>query len=151
MVIRLGARVVVSVLVFLGMTANFALAGEKGMRAKKVKWVKSKDGLKALIELSKSMGKSAEQLKEETRNYDRARKAASEGELKKGETVSRVAKTLGEPVVILSCEDTKAVKWVYKPGNATFFDYKKVYLNFDENGELVDWKVVDGKRGESEQ
>jgi hypothetical protein len=103
------------------------------------------------MKLGKSMDKSAKQLKEETKIYDRARRAAAEGDLKKGESASRVKKTIGEPVVVLFDERTNVTKWVYKPGNATFFDHKKVYLSFDENEELAEWKIVDGKKGEDEQ
>ena len=150
MVARLGRRFIALAVAFLFLAAGGALAREKETRTKKAKWVKSGTGVRALIKLDKSMEKSNKQLEEETKNYNKARQAVRGGTLKKGDTASKIRRSVGEPVIILFNERTTITKWIYKPGNATFFDYKKVYLSFNEDEELIEWKVLEGKRGENE-
>jgi hypothetical protein len=126
------------------------LAEEKKTQPKKVKYVKSKYGVKALMGLGKSMGDMSEELKQETKKYRKVKKAIDHETLKVGESSSKVEKTFGEPVIILSNEREKIAKWIYKPGNVTFFEGEKIYLIFDENNKLTGWKVLGEERGEDE-
>ncbi|MCK4851752.1 MAG: hypothetical protein KAS86_01440 [Candidatus Omnitrophica bacterium] len=120
-----------------------AAAGEKGAAHKKKRYVKSKYGLRALIQLSKDRKAMAADLKRETKNYDRARKAIEKAALKAGDTASYVKKHAGEPAVILCDRDSGTAEWVYKPGSSTYFSRDKVYLNFGPDGELLGWMVPD--------
>ncbi|MGB2599768.1 MAG: hypothetical protein WBD04_02695 [Candidatus Omnitrophota bacterium] len=132
--------------VFLSCAVTVSTAAErKKAQSKKVKYVKSKYGVKALIELGKSMGDMAEELKQDTKNYRKVTKAIDHETIKKGESASKVEKAFGEPVIILSNEKEKVTKWIYKPGNVTFFENKKVYLIFDEDNKLADWITMNGK------
>jgi hypothetical protein len=128
--------------VFLSCAVAVGAAAEK---KKKVKYVKSKYGVRALIRLGKSMGDMAEELKQDTKNYRKVTKAIDRETIKKGESASKVEKTYGEPVIVLANEKENVTKWIYKPGNVTFFEDKKVYLIFDEDNKLADWITMDGK------
>ena len=145
---RLAAVLMCVFLFFLA--AGNVLPEESEKKTKKVKYVKVKYGTRTLIRLGKSMGDMAEELKQDTKRHRKLAKAIDHETLKKGESSSKVEKTFGEPVIILSNEKEKVTKWIYKPGNVTFFDNKKIYLIFDENDKLAGWKVFDGKRGEDE-
>ncbi|MFQ5952174.1 MAG: hypothetical protein ACE5JK_02055 [Candidatus Omnitrophota bacterium] len=116
---------------------------------KRVRWVKSKHGVKALIQLSKSQASMVKAAEKETRNYNKVKQAIAGGTLEKGKTAASVRKTIGEPVIILSREGETLTKWIYKPGYVTVFSDKKVYLIFNEDDELIDWKdLEEQKEGE---
>jgi len=111
-------------MVFLVAVGILAVS-EEGAAKKKVKWVKSKGGLKALIALSKSNKKMARILKDETENYDKTVKAIGRETLKAGDPASEVKNLVGEPVLIMEGADPGAVEWLYKPSNVTFFFQRK--------------------------
>ena len=124
--------------------ADTGVAAEKSLgKEKKVKWVKSKYGLKALIDLAAGRGEMVKEYRKETINYDKVKKAIEGNNvLKDGEEAFHLKKRYGEPVVILSGDRTTPTKWVYKPAHATFFSGEKAYLIFDENEKLIDWKLL---------
>ncbi len=138
-----------SLLVYLAVCAVFfvCLNCERAYgaeREKKVKWVKSKYGLKALIELSKTRGKMVKDLKDESKNYDKVKTAIESDSLKKGETVHDVRRRYGDPVIILSEDEVSgATRWVYKPYQSTYFKGEKAYLFFDGEGALTEWRLLD--------
>jgi hypothetical protein len=111
---------------------------------KKIKWVKSKTGLKSLMTLSKDTGKMESELKEETKSYESVKKAMDEGLLEKGMASSEVSSKYGEPVLVISDQDGKLTRWVYKPSQATYFSGPKVYLFFDPDDGLQKWETVGG-------
>ena len=133
-------RTFIAVLVSLTILAVPAVEAYAA-RKKKVKYVKSKYGVKALMELSKSMGATKKILKKETKNYESAVEAVKSGELKAGEDASRIRKSVGEPVVVLHDETSDTCEWVYKPSSATFFSKEKVYFIFDSNDKFIEWKI----------
>ncbi|MGB2631085.1 MAG: hypothetical protein WBD24_02275 [Candidatus Omnitrophota bacterium] len=143
---RMFIVVLTFVLVFCSVPGSLRSQEEKKSTSSKVKYVKSKHGVRALIKLGKSQASMAKEVERQTRNYNKVLEAINDGDLKKGQTASSVQKAVGEPVIILSREGQEVVKWVYKPGNVTFFEDEKVYLMFDKNDELVDWKVLQGKK-----
>ncbi|MGD2278497.1 MAG: hypothetical protein PVH45_00195 [Candidatus Omnitrophota bacterium] len=119
------------------------ISGDVLAQSTKVKYVKSKGGLKALISLGKSYNKMKRQWDAETRNYNKAKEAVLEGRLREGDTSSEIMKNVGEPVVVLSRKRAETVKWIYKPADATFFEDRKVYLIFDKDDRLTGWKVLE--------
>ncbi len=135
---------ILTVIMLMLFTASVLCAGEAGARAsgkkeKKVKYVRSKDGLQALIELGRKNREMEKELEGETSSYGEIRDALDEGRLEKGETAADIVKKYGEPVIVLSGEKEGGQKWVYKPAQASFWSDEKVYLLFDEKGELEDW------------
>ena len=114
-------------------------AEEKAGRKKPVKYVKSKDGIKALMAFAKSHGKMIQELKEETENYRKIAAALDRGQLKHGESAKRIKTRYGEPVIVLSEEGERLTKWVYKPSDKSFFSDEKVYLIFNKENELIGW------------
>jgi len=117
------------------------LCGESGA---KQKWERSKDGLKALMELAKDRGKMEKDYKAETSDYDKIKKAVDNDALEKGWQSFEVEKKFGEPVVILP--DGGGERWVYKPATGSFLDnVPKVYLFFDTEKKLSSWKAVEAK------
>ena len=116
--------------------------GRKGKAGKRIRYVKSKHGLKALIELGKSREGMIREINGETQSYRRVRDAIDHGRLKKGESASHIRNRYGEPVVILSERNGELTKWVYKAGTASFFSSEKTYLVFNTGGELVGWETL---------
>ncbi|MFH1665407.1 MAG: hypothetical protein ABIA77_04590 [Candidatus Omnitrophota bacterium] len=109
-------------------------------KEKKVKYVKSKGGLQALIEVGKKNQEMEKELKGETGAYEKVRKALDKGRFEKGEAAADIIRKYGEPVIVLQDEKGGGQKWVYKPAQASFWSGEKVYLLFDENDALVDWE-----------
>jgi hypothetical protein len=122
-------------------------AKEKSGSKKKVKYVKSKYGLKALMELAKNRGSMIQEFRRETENYRKVKVALDHGELKYGETASRIKSKYGEPVIMLSEEKGRLTKWVYKPGQKSFFSGEKVYLVFGEDDKLIGWHSLQPEPG----
>ncbi|MEA3489840.1 MAG: hypothetical protein U9R44_05845 [Candidatus Omnitrophota bacterium] len=117
---------------------------------KKVKWVKSKTGLKSLMTLSKDRGGMIKEYKDETKVHGKIKRAIDRHELKEGEDAARIVKKYGEPVIVLAEEDSGLSRWVYKPGMESYFGGEKAYLFFDKNEKLLRWEVV-AKKEEDNQ
>ena len=127
---------------------NTALAKRKDDKSgdkKQVKYTKSKDGLGALIALSKSRDAMVDELNDETRNYNKAKAAAENGTLKAGVASSDIQKIAGPPGLTFKEHDGKTTRWVYKPGAADLTKNDKVYLFFNEKDELERWEVLPNK------
>ncbi|MFC1479862.1 hypothetical protein ACFL5Y_00220 [Candidatus Omnitrophota bacterium] len=116
-------------------------AKAKPDKKKPVKWVKSKYGVKALMKLSKDRGKMVKEYKQETENYKKVEKAIARGQLAKGESATRIEKRYGAPVITFTDAKNKTRQWVYKPGNLSFFSGEKIYLIFDNEDKLIEWKL----------
>ena len=100
------------------------------------------EGLDTLIEAGKAQGLMARQAKEETDNFESAKKAIENGLISKGETKDSVRKRCGEPVIECKDVNTKKERWVYKRADASFFGGEKIYLVFDDKGVLEETKIV---------
>ena len=118
----------------------------------KEKWVKSKTGLSSLIQLGKDRAAMEKEYSSETKSYDALKKAVDRGDLKEGMAAKDVRRKFGEPVVEFSDKKTDTAKWVYKPGTENFLDgADKIYLIFDANNSLVEWKSVKKKEKPEEE
>lgn len=111
-------------------------------RKSRKKKEKTRIGLGRMMAIAKNEGDLAQALNRETANYRKVKKAVDHDKLKKGQFASKIKDKYGEPVIILSEEKGNLEKWVYKPGRASFFDEKKVYLIFDSDERLVEWRSV---------
>lgn len=98
--------------------------------------------LRTLMEVGKSQETIAKALKEETKNYNKVKKAIISGELKEGMPAEKVRKNYGEPVIEIYDEKKNADKWLYIPATSTHFEGEKLYLFVDREGKLVGWQLV---------
>ena len=94
-----------------------------------------------MIKAGRSQEKMQKILKEETKIFEKVKKAVEAGKIKKGQSRDLILKKYGEPVVIIS-KKNNIEKWVYKPGYASHFDNIKAYLFFNEKGELKEIKLL---------
>lgn len=95
------------------------------------------DGLDTLIEVARSQGAIAQEYAEETKAFDRVKKAIDCGDIKKGQTEKDLREDYGEPVVVLP-EDRyeKREIWIYKPASSSFFKGVRATLFFTADGLL---------------
>jgi hypothetical protein len=118
-----------------------------GTKPEKVKWVKSKTGIKSLMSLSSDRGDMIKEYNDETKNYENIKAAIDQGELKEGMEGAKIARQYGLPVILLEDPDSDDTRWVYKPGDVSFLDAgEKAYLTFDANQTLISWKLVEKKK-----
>ena len=108
-------------------------------KTKKVKYAKIKGGLKNLLNFARSRKSMVKELNQETENYENIKKAIKKGRLEKGMNASLVQKKYGKGVITLP-EGKNAEVWVYKKGEQSHFTLEKIYLNFDAEGKLIDWR-----------
>ena len=98
------------------------------------------EGLGTLIEVGKSQKEMQKALEGETRTFNDLKEALEKGELDKALTGDEILKKYGEPVLI-SDEGLGKEKWMYKPGSSDHFTGTKIYLYFDEAGNLTGVKI----------
>ena len=98
------------------------------------------EGIGTLMAVGKSQDEAEAELKRETKAYKAVKNAIEKGKIKKGDTQKNIQARYGDPVIIVSDKDY-AEKWVYKPGNATFFDSAKIYLIFNSEGNLAGIRI----------
>ncbi len=127
---------------FLSMWALGSLAAEEEAGKEKVKWVKSKTGVKSLMTFAKDRDAMIKEYGEETSDYGKIKSAIDNGHLEVGEEAERIAKKYGDPIVAIEESGGDIVRWVYKPGDETYFKGSKVYLFFDQTERLMDWQEI---------
>jgi len=116
--------------------------GSEGIKkTKKVKHVKSKGGLKKLINFSRSRKKMIEELNSETKSYRNVKEAIASGGLVKGMDAANLRERYGNPVIVLP-DEVKGEQWVYKEGKESYFTGEKIYLKFDKDDKLAEWSEV---------
>jgi len=131
----------IGLLLFLCIVSDLTVVSARESRRKRKRRGRSKSGLSALMQFSNDRNAMVKEFNRETKNYDNIKKAVDHSYLDKGESASRIKRRYGEPVIILPDTKEKITKWVYKPSGATYFSDEKVYLIFDENDKLLEWKV----------
>ncbi|MBL7071462.1 MAG: hypothetical protein ISS26_04755 [Candidatus Omnitrophica bacterium] len=99
--------------------------------------------LKTLMELGKSQGEIAKALKNETKIYDKVKKAIESGKLKEGEEAEAIRKNYGEPVIDVFDKKRDAIKWLYMPATSSHFEGEKLYLFIDKDDKLVGWQLIE--------
>jgi len=135
--VKISGKAVYLALILLIMTC---LCDVGEVYAKK-KWVKSKYGLKALMALSSDRGKMVKELNRETKSYNNILKAIENGDVGIGDTSAQVLKEAGEPALIMDGPGPGFEDWIYKPGYADNFSKEKIYLTFDSDDKLVEWRI----------
>ena len=110
-------------------------------KTKKVKYVKSKGGLKNLINFSRSRKGMIKELNSETKSYQNIKEAIESGGLEKGMDAESLRERYGNPVIVLP-DEIKGVEWIYKQGKESYFTGEKIYLRFDEDDKLSEWSEV---------
>ena len=134
----------------LALFVNEAEAQKRRPREKKVKYVKPKGWLGHLMQISRQRDDMQKELKNETKAYESVRKAVDRRELRAGEAASKIEKEYGRPVIKLSENDNVHTRWVYKPGDATYFTGEKICLFFDGEDKLEKWEFVEKKPDQNE-
>lgn len=104
--------------------------------------------LKTLIELGKSQTAIAKALKEETKNYNKIKKAIIQEELEEGIEAEKIRKKYGEPIIDIFDKKKNAYKWLYMPATSTHFEGEKLYLFVDKEDKLVGWQLVEQQPGQ---
>ena len=99
------------------------------------------EGLSTLAEVGRSQGYMQKELKDETRNFKKVKKAVEKGYIKKGDSQKDIARKYGEPVIKIKDRDYPE-EWIYKPSYVDWFKGVKIYLFFDENKTLAGIKMV---------
>jgi hypothetical protein len=137
-IIRMFLLVFVALFFFSGVLRVEEASGSN----KKVKWVKSKTGVNSLMTFAGDRDAMIREYKKETSKYHKIKQAVSEEHLEVGETTDDISKKYGDPVVVVSESGDDVLRWVYKPGEDSFFKGEKIYLFFDQAGRLMDWQVI---------
>lgn len=106
----------------------------------KIKYVKSPDGVPALIELSNSRKDMVKELDAEEASYKKVKAAFDNDKLFRGMTMDEAGKRFGEPVNVDTCNTEDVTKWVYKKPSKDIMSKDKVYLIFDKDGKLEGWE-----------
>ncbi|MDD5633735.1 MAG: hypothetical protein PHW46_00470 [Candidatus Omnitrophica bacterium] len=119
-------------------------------QAKKEKYVKMKRSTERLMEIGEAHGNKIKELANETGNYKKIKTAVDRNELKKGESAESIIEKYGRSVVTVNENGATIKRWVYKPGDASYFSGEKVYLFFDEKEALIDWRFVPAKEEKKE-
>jgi len=96
----------------------------------------SAEGLSSLMEIAKSQKDIQKKYDEETKAFNRIRKAIEAGAIQKGQSKIEISNRYGEPIVIIPEAGTRREKWVYKPVESTYFKGIKAYLFFDKDNKL---------------
>lgn len=122
-------------------TADAALRKKGKTKSAQTKTAQSKGDINVLITLSKDRGAMADDLDEDTKNYENLKKAFDDSRLKEGESELLTRKEYGEPVIILPEENGKFSRWVYKAAKTSFFSQEKIYLIFDKEKKLIRWEM----------
>ena len=94
--------------------------------------------LKTLIELSKEEKLKHKYIEEQDKSFLLIKEAILNNNLKNGLTSDFILKKYGEPVLIYPLDNKE--EWVYKPGGLKL-DREKIYLYFDKNKRLIDYKI----------
>ncbi len=88
-----------------------------------------------LREMAKDEKEKENVLKQETEAYEKIREALDEGRVEPGWSEEQVRDAFGDPVIVN--QENGMTRYAYKPGNASWFEDRKVYLYFDSGGTLV--------------
>ena len=107
-------------------------------------------GLRELIEVGKNQAQIAKALKNETKNYNRLKKAIVSGKLEEGMLATKIKKRYGEPIIDIYDKKKNAYKWLYMPATSTHFEGEKLYLFVDNEDKLVGWKLIEPEPKEQE-
>lgn len=94
------------------------------------------EGLGTLIEVANSQAQIKKQYDEETRNFEKVKKAIESGAIRKGQTRSDISAIYGKGVVSIKNFDGKREDCIYKPGTSSFFKGIRATLIFTEDGIL---------------
>jgi len=104
------------------------------------------EGLQTLIQVGKDQAEMSKVLDGETKNFENVKRAIDRGALKPGTSKSSVRQEYGAPVVEFPKEANSKETWVYKPASSSFFEGIKIYLMFDNNGNLEETKIVNPEK-----
>jgi len=94
----------------------------------------AKGGLGALVKVGKSQAEMEKVMNNETKVFEKVKKAVINDEIIEGQSDSEIESKYGAPVVKIKQPENKLERWVYKPGYASYFDHNKVCIYVNEEG-----------------
>jgi hypothetical protein len=94
--------------------------------------------IKTLIELGKDAGAQDEIVAGETKSFKKICEALQKKKIFAGTDREKILRKYGAPVIETVKDGAKTD--VYKVGNSTWFDDKKIYLTFDSSDKLLRWQ-----------
>ena len=94
-----------------------------------------------LIQAARSQSEIKSQYKEETRNFEKVKKAIESGAIKKGQSRADIQAGYGASVVSVKDLDGKREDCIYKPESSSFFKGIRATLIYTEQGILDEAKV----------
>jgi len=97
--------------------------------------------LSELAEFGENQSEAQKALNEETIRFEKVRRAIETGLIKKGQPQKSIAKRYGRPVIIIG-DKNYPEKWVYKAGDASWFEGVKIYLLFDGDKKISGVKII---------
>jgi uncharacterized protein YqiB (DUF1249 family) len=105
----------------------------------------SADGLDSLIEVGRGQAEIQKAYTEETKVYERVKRAVDDGAIKKGSSKKNIQEEYGAPIISYRDFATKREVWVYKPARSDFMDDSiKIRLYFDAS-DAIDEITVTGQ------
>lgn len=99
--------------------------------------------LKTLMEIGASQADIAKTLQQQSKIYEGVKSAIDSGAIKKGMSADTVRKKYGEPVIDVYDKKLDSNKWLYMPAESSHFSGEKIYLYFDKEKNLTDWKKIE--------
>ena len=87
------------------------------------------------------------QVKLQDEKFDRLLEAVRSGKIDAYKEEKEILDNFGEPVLKREEKGEEEIlsEWLYRY-QVKYFDTDKVYLYFDNNGILKDWKVIEGRK-----
>ena len=95
-------------------------------------------GLKNIANLGVNDKLKQQAVDQETKNFNKLRKLIKSSNSEKVILKKLAAKQFGKPIISFPYQEGEA--WVYKAGYTQWIGSEKIYLFFDKNESLIDWK-----------
>lgn len=99
------------------------------------------EGLDVLIQVAKSQAEIKKQYTEETRSFEKVKKAIESGAIKKGQTKSEIQAKYGRGIVAVKNLDGQREDWIYKPETSSFFKGIRATLVFTDKNMLDEARI----------
>lgn len=97
-------------------------------------------GLDRIKALSLSRDEQEATIKEQDQKFKQLLNDFSTGKIEKGASKDEITQAYGEPILITELKkDSLAEEWMYRHP-AQFFGSEKIFLYFNDKGELADFK-----------
>ena len=104
--------------------------------------VAHREEIGTLRALGKDQDEQKEVLDQDTKNFERLKKALLASKLHAGMSAAEVRKVAGEPIVRHGGSAESPAQWSYKRGDGDWFKDEVIHLYFDPEGRLLRWNCT---------